>query len=154
MWRGDWITQDLFNMETFRRCSRIEFRFIRELHNYLDETPLGTHWVDALLNRDGLSLEMKFSQFSWRADGLPGPLCDQNVYIIMRKAMFHQCTSGLLSPSIDGCFGWFKLELRHSPTPAFPMKAYEDAYKIPVTEEEKEDLAQSSSSFCATGGNS
>jgi len=50
-------------MDSFRKCSRAELRFLHEpnsVDTLLDDIQLGTNWVTAL---GGLSLEMKFAEY-------------------------------------------------------------------------------------------
>lgn len=77
---------------------------------------------------------MKFSEYGVREDGCPGPVKQTpEVELVVKRAFFHRCqfvreTSGSELVPVDGVFDWFRLELRNSPTPAFPMRAFVEAY--------------------------
>lgn len=144
------MNQDIFNMNSFRKCSRIEFRFIHSpgtVDSFLDDIVLGTHWVEALKWREGLSLEMKFREYGIREDGLPGPLKEPDVHLVVKRANFHQCEyvwrmtgSEDAAVPLDGYMDWFRLELKHSPINAFPFRAWEVAYGAPEDDEDVEDF--------------
>ncbi|KAF8474628.1 hypothetical protein BDZ91DRAFT_788930 [Kalaharituber pfeilii] len=136
IWKGDLIHQDFIDLRTGRKASQLEFRFIHmpgTVDETMDDIQLGTHWLEALKNRDGLSLEMRYFKYTYRIDGRPIKDRDPTVELTMQRAFIHQCewiltTKDSSNASIDGTMDWFELDLRYSPTPAFPMAAYRDAY--------------------------
>ena len=76
---------------------------------------------------------MKFAEYGIREDGLPGPVKPPDVHLLIKRAWFHECpfvveTLGSELVPVDCSVDWMRLELTHSPTMAFPMKAYEEAY--------------------------
>jgi len=76
---------------------------------------------------------MKFAEYRFRDDDLPGPVKPPDVHLLIKRAWFHECpfvvgTLGSELVPVDCSVDWMRLELTHSPTMAFPIKAYEDAY--------------------------